>query len=252
LERSTQPPDIFAPVVTGRISQDIVARIEAGIKDGTLSPGDRLPPERDLTARFGVSRVTVRDALRILEAKGLIEIRVGAGGGAFITSPAPQLVAEGIANMLLLSEVSAGDVTEARFVFELGMLPLVCARATADDLTALTAICDRSEEALAAGDYDVGFSSEFHSALARCVHNPAIDLIIDSFQGSLLASLREARAAAPEMGSRGVREHRSLVAAVAKRDLGRARAIMQRHLTRTARRLGRPDAPDTWGPVELG
>src|SRR3954463_16655061 len=114
---------VFNPVTTGRVSAEIAERIKAAIRDGRLAPGDQLPPERDLTRQLGVSRVSVRDALRMLEANGLIEVRVGARGGAFVTAPAPSLVSEGFADMLRMADVSAADVTELRLVFELAMLP---------------------------------------------------------------------------------------------------------------------------------
>src|SRR3954462_10367805 len=133
----------FTPVSTGRISAEIVDQIKAAIREGRLAPGDQLPAERELTRQLGVSRVSVRDALRMLEAHGLIEVRVGARGGAFVTTPAPKLVGDGFADMLRLSDVSPGDVTEMRLVFELAMLPLAVDRATGHDLADLTAICDR-------------------------------------------------------------------------------------------------------------
>src|SRR3954462_6200317 len=101
---------LFSPVVTGRVSAEIVGRIKAAIRGGALAPGDQLPPERDLTKQLGVSRVSVRDALRMLEANGLIEVRVGARGGAFVTAPGPQLVGEGLADMLLLADVAPAQV----------------------------------------------------------------------------------------------------------------------------------------------
>lgn len=121
---------LFSPVAPGRISNEIVHQIKWGIRTGRLRAGDRLPPERELAERLKASRVSVRDALRVLEAGGLIEIRVGARGGAFVTAPPPAIVGEGIANMLMLDVVSAAEVTEARVVFELGIIPLLCERAT--------------------------------------------------------------------------------------------------------------------------
>ncbi len=135
---------MFTPVTAGRISEEIVDQIKAAIFDGRLRRGDRLPSERDLTERFGVSRVTVRDALRILEASGLIEIRVGARGGAVVTAPGAARVGEGISNMLLLSALTPAEVTEARMVFELGTVALICERADDTDIAELTEICERS------------------------------------------------------------------------------------------------------------
>jgi GntR family transcriptional repressor for pyruvate dehydrogenase complex len=229
--------DIFSRVTPGRISQDIVEQVKAAIREGRLKPGDRLPPERELTERFGASRVTVRDALRILEASGLIEIRVGARGGAFVTAPAPGWVGEGIANMLMMASLTAEEVTEARFIFELGLVSLVCERVTDEDIKELEEICNRAEQALRDGDYHMDLSAEFHIRFARCTHNGAIEMIVDSFQGPLLMSLTRAQAVAPQMGHRGTKEHRELIEAIRERNEELARSIMARHLTRTAERL---------------
>src|ERR1700749_4349871 len=133
-------PELFSRVSVGRISEIIVEQIRLLMRQGQLKPGDRLPPERDLCERFGVSRVTVREALRMLESSGLVEIRVGARGGAFVTSPTTDRVGEGLADMLPLSAISAADVTEVRIVLEIGIVPLVCERATEEDLADLEAI----------------------------------------------------------------------------------------------------------------
>src|ERR671928_1717465 len=98
---------LFSRVGNGRLSEEISERIRAAIVEGRLRPGDRLPPERELTERFGVSRVSVRDALRILEASGLIEIRVGARGGAFVTSPSSTRIGTGLADLISLSPLTA-------------------------------------------------------------------------------------------------------------------------------------------------
>ena len=146
-------PELFSRVSVGRISEIIVEQIRLLMRQGQLKPGDRLPPERDLCARFGVSRVTVREALRMLESAGLVEIRVGARGGAFVTAPSSNRVGEGLADLLTLSVISAANVTEVRLILEVGIVPLVCERATEDDLAELEKICERSEAALRNGDY---------------------------------------------------------------------------------------------------
>lgn len=230
--------DLFSPVTPGRISGEIVQQIKWAIRDGRLGAGDRLPPERELADRFKASRVSVRDALRVLEAGGLIEIRVGARGGAFVTAPAPKIAGENIANMLALATVTPADVTEARIVFELGIMPLVCERATDEDLADLDDICRRSEVALRTESYPVELSAEFHVRLARCSHNAAVEMLVDSFQDALLMSLERAKEVAPDMGRKGVAEHRQVVKAIAAGDCSKAQTIMTAHLRRTAERLG--------------
>src|SRR5580692_13164707 len=118
-------PDLFSPVSMGRISEVIVEQIRQLMRAGELRPGDRLPAERELCENFGVSRVTVREALRMLESSGLVEIRVGARGGAFVTAPTSDRVGDGLADLLSLSVINAGDVTEVRLILELGIVPLV-------------------------------------------------------------------------------------------------------------------------------
>jgi DNA-binding FadR family transcriptional regulator len=225
----------FTPVSTGRISAEIVDQIKGAIRDGRLQPGDQLPAERELTRQLGVSRVSVRDALRMLEANGLVEVRVGARGGAFVTAPAPSLVSEGFADMLRMAEVAPADVTELRLVFELAMLPLAVERATEDDLAELEAICAASE----AAGYDVSFSARFHTRLAACTHNAALALFAESFHQPVLRSLQVAKRVAPEMGGQGTLEHRELIAAIRARDVARAVTIMSAHLGRTAERVAR-------------
>ena len=228
---------LFNPVNDRRISELIVDQVRLLIRQQQLNPGDRLPAERELCERFGVSRVTVREALRVLEANGLLQIRVGARGGAFVTKPSKERVGEGIADLLTLSAVTAAEATEARLILEIGMIPLVCERADDDDIAELLAICDQQDAALAAGDYQINLSAEFHSRLAECAHNPAVQLLIHSFRGPLLMSLGRAQQTAPEMGRLGAKEHRKLVHAIRDRDAGQAAEIMRQHLDRTARRV---------------
>lgn len=229
--------NLFRPVNVGRASEDVVRQIKDAIHAGKLRPGDGLPSERELTERLGVSRVTVRDALRTLEATGLVEIRVGARGGAFVKAPEPDYVGEGLANMLLLSSSTPEEVTEARMIFELGAIPLVCQRRTEEDLAALEEICARAMAALDSDEFDVRLSADFHIRLASCTHNTAIELIVSSFQGPILWSLERAKDADPRMGELGAREHMEVVEAIRRRDIDEAHAVMTKHLGRTAARL---------------
>jgi DNA-binding FadR family transcriptional regulator len=224
---------MFHPVAVGRVSQLIVDQIRALIRTGELAVGARLPSERELCERFGVSRVTLREALRVLEANGLVRIRVGGHGGAFVTAPTTGRIGEGIADLLSMSALTAAEVTEARAVVELGVIPLVCERATAEELDELLALCDQAEAAREAGTYTVTMSFDFHLRVAAAAHNPAIVMLMRSFRGPVLMSLREAH----HEGRQGVDEHRAFVNAVRARDAARAQRIMSDHLERTAQRV---------------
>ena len=229
--------ELFTAVSLNRVSQAIVAQIKVLLRQGRLKPGDRLPSERELCERFGVSRVTVREALRVLEAGGLIEIRVGARGGAFITSPTSEQIGAGLADLLNLSPLTSAEVTEARQVFELGIVPLVVERATDADISELRQMTDLHQAALDADGYTMAMSAEFHIRVAACTHNPAIEMLVQSFHGPLLMSLLEAKVAAPLMGRRGTKEHREFIDAIAGRDVEKALEIMRTHLQRTADRV---------------
>src|SRR5918912_2930273 len=97
---------MFAPIAVARASSAIAEQIRTAIVTGQLGEGDRLPPERELAEQFGVSRVTIRDALRGLEAMGLLNVRVGARGGAFVTVPSGALVGQAISDMMVMQAVS--------------------------------------------------------------------------------------------------------------------------------------------------
>lgn len=233
--------NLFSPVTSARISATIVDQIRALIHQGQLSPGDRLPSERELCTSFGVSRVTIRDALRVLESSGLIEIRVGAHGGAYVTAPTTSNISAGLTDMLAMSALSGAEITEARIIFELGIIELVCERAAEEDFAALDDICKRSQASLEGGQYDMDLSAEFHIRLANSAHNRTLDLIVESFQGPLRYSLLEAQHSAPSMGDPGVSEHLELLKVVKDRDARSARDILYRHLSRTAHRLAKEE-----------
>jgi DNA-binding FadR family transcriptional regulator len=233
--------DLLSRVSIGRISEVIVDQVRLLIRQGRLVAGDRLPSERELCERFGVSRVTVREALRVLEANGLVEIRVGARGGAFVTAPSSRLVGEGIVDLISLATISAVEVTEARMVFELGIVPLVCERATAEDIAALSEICDQSDDALKGDEYPLELSAAWHTRYARSAHNRAVAMLVESLQEPLIRSLELARATAPAHGRKGVEEHRALVGAITRRDVAAAGELMGTHLRRTAERVASTD-----------
>jgi len=222
---------IFAPVAVARASSAIAEQIRTAILSGRLKAGDRLSPERELAEQFGVSRVTVRDALRSLEAMGLIAVKVGARGGAFVTAPTGSKVAQTMSDMMMMSATTPEDIVEARLIVELGTVTLACARARDEDVAQLRELCERGREALEAGNYSRELSWDFHAKLGQSAHNGAVGGLTQSFRSTL--SMHPLRV---REGSRAheltVKEHLRIVEALERRDGGAARHAMADHLLR--------------------
>ncbi len=228
---------MFSPITTVRISSIIVDRVRALIREGKLKPGDRLPTERELCSSFGIGRATVRDALRILETIGLVEVRVGSRGGAFVKAPSSVQIGAGLNDMLAAAAISAVEVREARLTFELGLIDLVCERITEEDIATLDEICNRAKAAVEDDNYTLSHSLEFHTALARCAHNRALDMIIETFQISLEMFERPVKEGEASRGTPGVQEHLELLEAIRARNATLAKAIMEIHRSRTPKHL---------------
>jgi GntR family transcriptional repressor for pyruvate dehydrogenase complex len=222
---------MFAPIAVARASSAIAEQIRNAILTGRVKAGERLSPERELAEQFGVSRVTVRDALRSLEAMGLIEVKVGARGGAFVTAPTGSKVAQSMSDMMAMSAVTPEDIVEARLIVELGTVTLACSRASDEELAQMRELCERGREALAAGTYTRELSWDFHGRLARAAHNGAVDGLTQSFRSTLsMHPLRVREGARAHVLT--VDEHLRIVEALERRDGGTARREMADHLLR--------------------
>lgn len=224
--------DLLEPISAGRMSGKIVSQISDLIREGRLEPGDSLPPERELATAFGVSRVTVRDALRVLEVLGLVQIRVGSAGGAFVTAPSPEVLGQSLSNILAVRSYAPEEVAELRLILEVGIMDLVLERITGDDIAELRVLCERAAERLDAGDYNSALSISFHSRLAACARNSAISMLSVAFAGPLSMATVRAQEARGDAHRKTVEEHRVIVEALSAGDGDRAREHLIEHLLR--------------------
>ena len=227
----SKPQGMFAPVAVARASSAIAEQIRQAIVTGQLGQGERLPPERELAEQFGVSRVTVRDGLRALEAMGLIDVRVGARGGAFVTVPSGDLVGQTMSDMMMMQAISPEDIVEARLMVELGTITIACSRATDEDLSRLRELTESAREALQAKTYSRELSWDFHALLAEVTHNGAIEGLTQSFRSSLSMHPIRTREG-PRAFERTVEEHDRILDAIERRDGETARREMANHLLR--------------------
>src|SRR5437764_95675 len=138
----------FRPIKATRAFEEIAEQIRLELSSGRLRPGDRLPPERRLAEQFGVSRNTLREALRSLENAGLLRLQKGATGGAFVCESTGDAVITGLRDMFHLGAIQPEHLTEARVLIESAAVRVACQRATAEDLVALNANIAEAENAV--------------------------------------------------------------------------------------------------------
>src|SRR5580700_2265282 len=222
---------VYKVVRTSRLYEQIVRQIEESVLNGSLKPGDQLPAERDLAQRLGVSRTAVREAVKTLREKGLVEAY--SGRGTFITDGTSQAARQSFDLMVKVGQQGQQEglphLVELRLVLEPGIAAMAAERVTEEDLTAMreaVAVMDRSQknaEAYIEADLD------FHLALAEAAANPLILSMIDSIVGLL----REERMRIFKVEGgpqRGQFHHKRILEAMERRDPEMARCAMRAHL----------------------
>ncbi len=230
-------PLVFTPIRQSRASGEIVSQIERAIFATELSPGDRLQSERELAEQFGVSRITVRDALRVLEARGLIRVKVGAMGGAFVEEANTDRVAESISTLIKLRRMTLSELAEARKVVEAATAELAAQRADAAAVSRLQQNVERARPLLREPITHADASMDFHVELARAAGNEVLYATVEAYRELLVPSIRDLRD--PKSGRATQKAHEELVEAVRRHDPEGAREIMLVHLSDFEKRLRR-------------
>ncbi len=228
LESRATINNIYKAVRTTRLYEQIVLQIEESVLKGLLKPGDQLPAERDLAQLFGVSRTAVREAVKALREKNLVEIQPGRG--TFITGGTRQTMRESLGLMVRAGHPEGtNQLSEVRAIFEPEIAALAATRIGESDLAMMRealATMDRSlrdPEGFIEGDLD------FHLALAEAADNPIILTLIDSIVGLLREQRLEIFSVegGPE---RGQYHHKRILEAVERQDAEAAREAMRAHL----------------------
>ena len=209
-------------------SARIVAEARDALFERRLRPGDFLGTEKELAARHGTSRIVARDALRTLEALGIVDIRPGAGGGARITHGNPQLFAEALAVQLELSEISIGEILDTQRAIECLAAERAAEHATAEDHAGLRALIEEAAGLLHDLDAFTRSSLRFHLAIAKASHNRVLVYQLVSLQHVSWPSRNKTLSKA--VARRIIDVHRELVECIEARDSAGAREIMDGHV----------------------
>ena len=225
---------------TGRVSEVIVRRIKKQISQGRLGPGEKLPAERDMARQFKTSRVSVREAYRSLEELGLLLIRRGAEGGAFIGELDHGPVLRSLSLMLGLGKTSHQELTEARMLIEPPIARLAALRAGPDDIERLEQVLVQEEAALHSNGPFRPTGSKFHRSLADCARNLPLAVLMNA-----LADLTAGTASALDVAARARHRqtncayHRRIFEAVRRHDDHAAYTIMVQHVGDIQKRVDR-------------
>lgn len=226
----------FRKAKQNRIYQDVVDQIQTSILDGKITPGSKLPPERDLCELFQTSRGTLREALRILEQKNLIEIRLGVNGGAYVRNPNSELMAENLAMLIRSNEVGLDHLEEFREGIEGDVASLAAQRATAADIEQLQNLLAGAKQLCEQGlgrwpDF-VRLDEQIHMAIAKVAGNPLYDFVLRSVHDNIQRYYDTFLNVSDHEMAENYEDLRLLIAAIQDHQAEKAWALAREHVRR--------------------
>jgi GntR family transcriptional repressor for pyruvate dehydrogenase complex len=217
-----------------KTGETVAAGIRRRIATGDLQIGDRLPTEEELTESFGIARTTLREALRILESQGLIAIKRGRGGGAIVTMPDLDRLAEPLAVMLQLRKTTSADLDEARRLIEPQAASWLAKNHTEDDLAALRAAVGRASAAADANDHDAfgEAAGSLHATIIERGGNNTLSVISQLLHKLMVGRyVTAARNSDRALMRRAVRSYWKLVDLIADGEADRAVTHWEQQMT---------------------
>jgi GntR family transcriptional regulator, transcriptional repressor for pyruvate dehydrogenase complex len=222
---------MFKTVKANKISESIIQQIREAIFAGLLKPGDKLPSERELLNTFGVSKATMREALRSLEVLGFLEIRQGGSGGAFVTAINMTKARELFINILHFKNLSLKHLTEVRFVLEAHTAAKAAETIKPADLKRLKTLIEQARTDLAQNDVSRLRHNEleFHRIIGSACGNPLLGFFVDLVH-NLLADAKEILKPKVDFSLRVLDAHQRIYDALEDRSVEKARREMLQHL----------------------
>jgi GntR family transcriptional regulator, transcriptional repressor for pyruvate dehydrogenase complex len=225
-------PLAFGTVTREAVPQQIVSRLLDLIQQRHLGPGDRLPAERELAASMGVSRSSLREALRALTVLGVTEMRHGTG--TYVSSLEPELLVRPLSFVLSLSEQASDQLFEARRVVEPAMAALAASRIDDATLERLDGCVARGRDCIGDATAFMETDLELHDAIRAAAGNAILGRFMESIAALALAS-RQRTGARRSVQEQTVKDHRAIVKALRAREPEAASKAMLRHLNNVER-----------------
>ena len=214
------------------LSVRIADRLSEMIVHGRFAPGDKLPSEPELSADLDVSRTTLREALRILSTRGLVEVRRGVG--TFVTE-SRNIHADYDVLRIQNTNVNTKDLYEMRLMFEPQAAYYACLRASNEELNEIFRYCELNEQMIRSADPQWDETEQkFHNSIASATHNPFITALLPIFNRAIHHGILLANEA-PEVAEMTLHDHRLLVQYLRDRNPEGAKTAMQLHIINTMR-----------------
>jgi GntR family transcriptional regulator, transcriptional repressor for pyruvate dehydrogenase complex len=237
----------FEPLLLRRTSEYIEDKIKKSIRDGVLQSGDRLPTEKELAIQFGVSVVTLREALRGLENIGLINKKKGQKGGVFVSEIRSDAIKTSLKYFFDFKDLSAEHLYEVRKIIEPAAIKLAVRKISQVEIDKLEEYVSCSEEKLKSINDTLNeeeffeldqWNNNFHRLIAECTFNPILNLTIDYIMDFIPECETKHLNFDVNYSKQNVRDHRDILECMKRRDEDEARKRMLHHLERLAKYLG--------------
>ena len=222
---------LIEPIKKTRVAEEVADRIRTLILDGTFPQGQPLPSERVLTEQFGVSRGSIRDALRMLETIGLIETQHGRG--TFPRELTVDRLVAPLASMMTFQHVLQDELLDVRRMFEPAVARVAATRATEEDFANLQRILDAQKRKLKKGQSAIVEDTAFHAALARSTRNRVVVSLMATLN-DLLVESRKLTLKQKGRPAKSVEGHEAVVRAMRRRDAEGAAQAMYKHIDQIA------------------
>ncbi len=224
--------EVSSPAVHETLTNKTVQEITNWMKQGVLKPGAKLPSQNELVERLGVSRTGIREALQILAALNLIEIR--AGLGCYVRNVSSEYIVNADVLSILLEKEAIFEVIEARKILEAETSALASQRAKDEDLWLMEDAVNRIEKAAKRAESVASPAAEFHVAVAKATHNSVLYKLVSSFNHLMAKAgiFLETTVDNPQaFKQHEYTSHRELYEIISSRDAINARNAMQKHIT---------------------
>ena len=228
---------VIEPIKKTRVAEEVADRIRTLILDGTFPQGQPLPSERVLTEQFGVSRGSIRDALRMLETIGLIETQHGRG--TFPRELTVDRLVAPLASMMTFQHDLQDELLDVRRMFEPAVARVAAARATDEDFADLQRIIEAQQRKLKKGQSAIVEDTEFHAALARSTRNRVVVSLMATLN-DLLVESRKLTLKQKGRPAKSIEGHEAVVAALRRRDAEGAASAMYTHIDQIAQLQSHP------------